>query len=758
MGILKSTFQIVVIMFFSLNLFAQNEIDNDLNQLKEAYVNVQLGNYKAALPYFKNMLQLYPKDPTYNYYYGRCLLFEDKSYKESIKYLKFASVRNVPADVYFYLGFAYLKIYQFEDAAANFRWFEKSASRKEMRELGLSNYISMAENGLYLIKYFKKPQVYSKKVASIFDFYSSYDLKGVEGRFYDRYRYLNNAKDSMDQQSLIFVPNYLEKNEVLYFSAKNEKRGDYDIYRITRLNDNSWSEPENLGDIINTPFDENYPFIHTDGTTLYFASEGHYSMGGYDLYKSIWNWETQKWAEPENLDFPINSPFNDVLYVPSPDNETACFASDREIVEGKFSIYKIQIGKDQPYIEYLNTEQIVDLAKLDVNVIEQKKPVAETLKTEKSKTNSIVKVANETDFLYKSEYDSLVNLAVNFQIKTDSLRWVIDDKRSLYEQITDESKRTVMANEIIDIESRIYTLQKKADNCYRRVREIEQENLAKNKLTYKEKQEEKIPEKITQKEKIKEDKSNVVIEPKDNSLNRSKLEVLDREDDPNSSIEWGLKVKLPSIYNVNNPIKINGELPNGIVYMIQLGAFSTPKSPSVFKGMQPLTCIKKENSNIHKYYAGIFNKLDDAEKKISLVKSKGFKDAYVVAFNNRIIIPVSSAQEMESKENKPVIESHNKEKEIDTDNLGIIYVIQGEISLGDSAKVDTIRKSLNENLDLFIKKNSSTIKFIINSFTKYNDAFLIKSKLEGILQKEFEIHAYFAENQIPLDQARKITK
>ena len=67
--------------------------------------------------------------------------------------------------------------------------------------------------------------------------------------------------------------------------------------------------------------------------------------------------------------------------------------------------------------------------------------------------------------------------------------------------------------------------------------------------------------------------------------------------------------------------------------------------------------------------------LNDAEKKISLVKSKGFKDAYVVAFNNRIIIPVSSAQEMESKENKPVIESHNKEKEIDTDNLGIIYVI-----------------------------------------------------------------------------------
>lgn len=759
MGKLKASFQIVVIMFFSINLFAQNEIDNDLSKLKDAYVNIQLKNYEDALPYFQSMLELYPKDPTYNYYYGICLLFAEQNLDKSVKHLRFASVRNVPADVYFYIGLAYLKKYQFEDAIANFRWFEKSASKKEARELQLENYISMAENGLYLIQYFKNPKVYSKKVASKIDFYASYDLKGLEGRFYDRYRYLNNERDSLGQQSLIFVPNYLERNEVLYFSAKNEKRGDYDIYRITRLNDNVWSEPENLGDIINTPFNENYPFIHTDGATLYFASEGHYSMGGYDLYKSTWDWETQQWTEPENLDFPVNSPFNDILYVPSPDNESACFASDREMLEGKISVYKINIGNSQPYIEYLNTDQIIEFARLDVNVIEKKKPVAESPKKEKAKSSSIVKVADEAGFLYKAEYVSLVNLAVNLQLKTDSLRWVIDDKRNAFEQISQEAERTVLANEIIELERQIYTLQKKADNYYSRVREIEQENLAKNKLTYTEKKEEKLKEEVTEQEKTEKKNTDTVVKPKDNNLSRSKLEPLSTDESSALDFEWGLQVKLPTVYSANNPIKINGELPTGIVYMIQLGAFSSQKSASVFKGLQPLTCIKKQNSNIHKYYAGLFSRLSDAEAKLAVVKSRGFKDAYIVAFNNGKIIPINSAIQMELKNPKTnVVKAEVKEKEIEIDKLGIIYVIQGEISINDSAKIEAIRKSLNENLDLFVKKNSSTIQLVINSFNKYNDAYKIKSQLEAIVQRELEVHAYFAENQIPLDQARKITK
>ena len=63
-------------------------------------------------------------------------------------------------------------------------------------------------------------------------------------------------------------------------------------------------------------------------------------MGGFDLYQSTWNWNTQQWTEPENLDFPINSPFNDILFV----SLSAYFASDRETPSPDLMVYKIKLN------------------------------------------------------------------------------------------------------------------------------------------------------------------------------------------------------------------------------------------------------------------------------------------------------------------------------------------------------------------------------------------------------------------------------
>lgn len=761
MKIYHLTVIIIVLVAFS-NVYAQKNEGSELDSMKEAYMNVQQGNYADALPYYLNMLDLYPKDPTYNYYAGRCVLFAEQDYEKAIGYLRYASVRNVPFDVYFYLGLAYLNTYQFEDAIANFRWFEKSGSKKELRELAVSNYISMAQNGLYLIKYFKIPQVYKKESAYKGDFYASYDIKGLEGRFFDRYLYLKHERDSLAEQSILFVPDFMEPNEVLYFSAKNKKRGDYDIFRITKRADDTWSDPENLGDIINTPFDENYPFVHADGTTLYFASKGHYSMGGYDLYCSSWDWETQEWTEPENLDFPINSPFDDVLFVPSPDKKFACFASDRDLLESKYQVYKIRLDNQNSYSEYVDSKQIEDVASLDVNVVLEDKKVKKEIKEEKPvKSNSIVKVKKDEGFIRKTEYDSLLNLALKLQLKADSVRWLIDDQRELFDNTSDRHEKAQIGNEIIELEQKIYTLQKQADACYEKVREIEQLNLASNKLSYE--STEKINEEKIEKEQQEEQDTvkqviHTVEEPNENDLVKSELQPVIGENKVYDNYQFGLDVVWPSKYNQKNPIKINEQLPDGVIYMIQLGAFSSEKNPSLFKGLEPLTCIKKSNSKIHKYYAGMFVSLNNAEKKLPVVKSKGFKDAYIVAFQNGKIIPINSAIKQESDEMPVKVTENKEEKDVDDQNLGIIYVVQGEVSLENEQLINEIRQALDEGLDLFVKKNTNTLKYIINSFKTYDDASKIKNLLESIVKKDVEIHAYFAENQIPIEQARKITK
>jgi len=758
MFLFKRILLVVFLICISGLTFAQSE--SDLEELKKAYIDVQEGQYDKAYPYFNKMLISYPKDPTYNYYVGRCLLYVDKDINKAIKHLRFASNRNVPTDVYFYLGLAYLRNYEFEEAEANFKWFEKKANKKQAKDLEVSNYKSMAQNGLYLIRFFKEPLVYSSRNVPIQTFYKNYDVTTFEGNLVDRFEYFSQSNDSSSYPNVLFVPDYMENKEVLYFSAKNKKHGDFDIYRITRLTDTSWSKAENLGDIINTPFDESFPFIHSDGSTLYFASKGHYSMGGYDLYKSTWNWENQEWTEPENLDFPVNSPFDDILFVPSQNKKMAFFASNREQLSSEVSVYQLKIDSKEPYVEYETNDQIREIAKLEANaVIEEPKKSKEKEEKKIEPSRLIVKVTDDENFLKKSEYDSLLDLAINLQLKADSVKWILNDKREIFDNIKDGQERAQVGNQIVELEREVYNLQKKADKCYESVREIEQINIASNSISY----ENQVKYQEINKEEVQVHKTElktVIVEPKNNSLQKSTLKSIEPDVINVNKSDFGLRVTYPLIYNAKNPIKINEKLPKGVVYLIQLGAFSSVKKPEIFKGIEPITCIKKENSNIHKYYAGRFLNLSKAEKDISIVKSKGFKDAYIVAFNNGKIIPINSAVKLESNN---TMHEQLKEEELknfvktDAKELSIIYVIKASLNQGDIELINNLKADLVEQ-EIYFDESKSSDNLIIKSFASYENANAIKTKIEKVLQVEVEIHAYFAENQIPLNQARKITQ
>jgi uncharacterized pyridoxamine 5'-phosphate oxidase family protein len=778
----KYTFLFFVFFIFFVSVQAQVEDlsalpdrqagdrQNDFNELKSAYLNIQNGNYKEAYPYFKKMQRIYPKEPSYNYYLGRCLLFLDKDPLSSIKYLRFASTKEVSEDVYYYLGLAYIKNYQFEKAIKNLQWFNKRASKKQLRELDVQNYLAIAQNGLYLVKYIKKPEVYSKELRPKDEFFKYYNIQDFNGRFVycddylARQTGLNFKEDSIADNSLIYIPQRIVNNEVIYYSGKNEKRGDYDIFRITRLNDSTWSEPENLGEVINTPFDEDYPYLHSDGVTLYFASKGHYSMGGYDLYRSIWSWNTQEWSEPENLDFPINSPYNDILFVASPNKKTAFFASDRETTEYNLMVYKLKLNNSEPYIEVQDHEELIEYSKLNVNIDSEQEEKKKQEDRFKPNQKELVKIKNKDTFKYKSEYDSLLNYAINYQLKADSLRWVIDEKRAVFDNTEKGQERARLTNIIIELEREIYTLQKKADRCYERVREIEQTNLASQKTIY---EDVKKVEEVKNDEKVEE--QNIYVEPEQDSIVIAKLAIVEEEpEDIIDPFNVGVRVEKPVIYNLENPIPINETLPESIVYMIQLGAFSSEKPPEVFNGLTPLSCIKNSDSKIRRYLAGKFNLLKDAEKGLSVVRSNGFKDAYIVAFSNGSIIPVKNAVKLESKSielQEGIKKDVQKERQQEEDELSIIYILKGQISASDSLLIDKIKGELAEGEDLYIvtpsddRQDKNEVLFIlIKSFSSYEKASVRKEKIETIVKREMEIHAFFAESQIPLEQARKITE
>ena len=132
--------------------------------------------------------------------------------------------------------------------------------------------------------------------------------------------------------------------KTLYFNSDRPGGyGGFDIYKISKDNKGKWSAPVNLGTNINTEEDEDSPFIFPDGTTLYFSSEGHSTMGGYDIFKS--QLENGQFRESENLGYPINSPDDDIYFVLSADGKTGYFSSAKEDTYGEKDIYKISMPK-----------------------------------------------------------------------------------------------------------------------------------------------------------------------------------------------------------------------------------------------------------------------------------------------------------------------------------------------------------------------------------------------------------------------------
>ncbi len=128
--------------------------------------------------------------------------------------------------------------------------------------------------------------------------------------------------------------------KTLYFaSAREGGLGKSDIWVTTRQEDGSWTLPKNLGAPINTPEDDNFPFIHWDDETLYYCTEGHPGMGKFDLFFSTKN-QTGEWSKPTNLGYPINTEADEVGMIVSVDGKTAYFSSNVNDIKARTETLK----------------------------------------------------------------------------------------------------------------------------------------------------------------------------------------------------------------------------------------------------------------------------------------------------------------------------------------------------------------------------------------------------------------------------------
>jgi hypothetical protein len=344
------------VIFFLLSLstsFAQSLNEADLK--KEALKSFENEDYSSAYKLYSQLVSLYPKDPDYNFHIGVCMLYIEPDKKKPFSYLKLAasSPKDSPKESKFYLAKTYHINYQFDEAIKLYNDYKQIGSSSSIKRLEVDREIEACKNGKRLLSSLTDLEVVNKKQLNKADYFRSYDIKNIGGKLLVKPDdYISSIDKKKKESSVIYLSS---QGDFIYYSSYGESGSTgKDIYVVTKLENGTWTKPQMLPTTINTNFDEDFPFLHPNGKTLYFASKGHNSMGGYDIFKSDFNDENQTWSKPINLEFPINSPDDDILFVTDSLEKQAFFSTSRYSPFGKIDVLKINTDRRQIDIAFIN--------------------------------------------------------------------------------------------------------------------------------------------------------------------------------------------------------------------------------------------------------------------------------------------------------------------------------------------------------------------------------------------------------------------
>ncbi len=187
---------------------------------------------------------------------------------------------------------------------------------------------------------------------------------------------------------------------MIFASDREGGYGGYDLYMAKKLPNGNWGTPVNLGPNINTEFNDNYPNISADGKTLYFASQGHTSMGGYDIFKTTFNQWSNRWVKPKNVGYPVNTTMDDFNICFSKSGRYAYVAQIRPGGYGGYDIYRVTFFKKEPQLTVIRGRIVTD-STLSLVVDSLQKDV---VKLQTKLTNRQQEISEEVSFEEDSFY------------------------------------------------------------------------------------------------------------------------------------------------------------------------------------------------------------------------------------------------------------------------------------------------------------------------------------------------------------------
>lgn len=341
------------VIFILLCLSAFTLSAQTLEEAKELFKS---GQYQQAKPVFQKYVKSTPGNPNYNFWYGACC-YETGEKNVAEKYLIVGANKKIQ-ESFRYLGQLYSEQYRYEEALENYNTYISMLTKSKSPTEKYENTLRQTSLGSQMIKGVEKVVIVDSVVVDKNKFLDAYKINEESGNLYT----YNNFFDTEENNEGTVYQTELENK--LYYGNK-DKNNHLNIYTRTKLLD-QWSEAALLPKSINTGADANYPFVLSDGITLYYASKGEGSMGGYDIFVTRYNSETNTYLKSDNVGMPFNSPFNDYMYVIDEFNNLGWFASDRYQPNNKVCIYIFIPNESKQIYDYDATEsnKLISLARI----------------------------------------------------------------------------------------------------------------------------------------------------------------------------------------------------------------------------------------------------------------------------------------------------------------------------------------------------------------------------------------------------------
>ena len=330
--------------FGNIDELLKNEAEAESKKPEQAEKAFLKKDYKTASAIYSELLMLDPDDELVNYRKGVSVYYTEQNKLLSLQYLKKAALSNsTPYDVYYYLGMTYHSWADFDKAQQAFAKYIAKAKPNEMISNNIDRLIENCINGKLITQeqfdmqiLNKTPIDYSKLVKELPSSLTSEKLS------YKTDFFISPLDGKKKEKLLMFKT---EQNEMIQTSYGIDEKKGKDLFYNTLLGGDKWSISKTLGENINTTFDEDYAYVTLDGKTLYFASKGHNSIGGYDIFVSTRETVNDVWSKPKNMGYPINSPYDDFMFMPSLSGNEAYFVSNRRSPTGGYNLIHINMPK-----------------------------------------------------------------------------------------------------------------------------------------------------------------------------------------------------------------------------------------------------------------------------------------------------------------------------------------------------------------------------------------------------------------------------